>query len=137
MDFMPNLGWPVIVNILSAALLALLGIIFKVVPKLTKSIANTISGHDEIESVKLTGDSEVDNLIAYLQKGCHSFDWLRKKPEFANFTNERFEHIIKANPKWFKRINIIHHDDSDKRLLPSNPGMKLRPEAITKINEET
>ncbi len=137
MDSMPNLGWPIVVNILSAALLALLGIIFKVVPKLTKSIANTISSSDEIESVEWTGDSEVDYLIAYLKKGCHSFNWLRGKTKFANFTDERFEHIIKANPTWFKRINIIRHDDRGKKLFPNNPGMKLRPEAITKINEET
>lgn len=87
MSFMSNIGWPVIVNIISAALLTALGLFFKVVPKLTKSIAKTINAQNESETPQITGNSDVDYLIKYLSKGGHSFDWLREKPIFEKYTD--------------------------------------------------
>jgi len=126
MNLTESIILPFAVNIASALAIWLFVKTFKIIPKLIDKYSGI-----EYEYNEITGNTKVDVMMAYLINSCHSFDWLRNKKEFNNYSDDKFREIINSYPDHFKPIGIIRHDENGNVKLPSNPGVKL-----TKLSKE-
>jgi len=78
----------------------------------------------ELVAPQEAGEQDISEIVSYLQRSPHSFQWFRDNTEFQ-YTDPQFESLVATHPEILQRITIVCSDQAKRKSTAGLPGLRL------------
>jgi len=78
----------------------------------------------ELVAPQEAGEQDISEIVSYLQRSPHSFQWFRDNTEFQ-YTDPQFESLVATHPEILQRITIVSSDQAKRKSTAGLPGLRL------------